>query len=347
MPGAQSPFQRLLGEVKPHVDLTLARVWEEAYAEHAGLGSAVAQPLAAARDLCLRGGKRLRAALVALGYRLGGGGEDWARVLPACCAVELLQAYFLIHDDWMDQDRSRRGGPAVHAALEAQLGSAHLAASGAVLAGDYALGLATRMLAAGTWPAERMPRALHRFAVMQLDAVVGQQLDVLGDGSNLDDVYRLKTGSYTVFGPLELGRVLGGGAGPDRALEAFAAPVGIAFQLRDDLIGAFSDSASSGKPRGSDLRSGKRTLLLRLALQLASPAGLAQISAVVGNAAADEGALRNAIEAVDASGARARVEERIAALTAEARAVLGGGAYDEQSRALLEGVLSSLLDRVG
>src|SRR4051794_22542902 len=122
------PFAVLLTVVRDAVDRELEVLWSGVLEEHAGRGAPVEKPLEAARALCLRGGKRLRAALVAVGQRLGGGTalED---VLDACCAVELLQAYFLIHDDWMDGDRLRRGGPAVHAALEEHFRSPHLAAS--------------------------------------------------------------------------------------------------------------------------------------------------------------------------------------------------------------------------
>src|SRR5687767_11114601 len=98
------PFAALLQRVRPEVERALSQTWERAAQEHAGLGVAVAAPLAAARELCLRGGKRLRAALVAAGHRIAGGSTDPRECLPLCCAVELLHAYFLIHDDWMDQD---------------------------------------------------------------------------------------------------------------------------------------------------------------------------------------------------------------------------------------------------
>src|SRR4051812_33079470 len=108
-------FPSVLEGVRRDVEQALVEIWEAARAEHAALGPAVAKPLEAARELCLRGGKRLRAGLVATGYIVGGGGRDVRPCVGVCCAVELLQTYFLIHDDWMDQDSLRRGGPAVHA----------------------------------------------------------------------------------------------------------------------------------------------------------------------------------------------------------------------------------------
>jgi geranylgeranyl diphosphate synthase type I len=260
--------------------------------------------------------------------------------------VELLQAYFLIHDDWMDRDRVRRGGPAVHAALEPHVASEHLAASGAVLAGDYTLALGTRVLASAGPPNGKWPALLRGFAQMQLDAVVGQKLDVLGDGNNLDEVCRLKTASYTVLGPLKLGLVLAGADQPENAaMEGFAVPLGIAFQLRDDLIGAFGDTTVTGKPQGSDLRAGKRTLLVNLALELAGTADARRIQCVLGSPTASPEALAAALASIDACGARARVEQRIQALAAEARGALSAGGFQPAARALLEGVQVALLER--
>lgn len=342
------PFAQLLERLRPRVDAALERSWEAASIAHAGLGPAVAAPLSAARELCLRGGKRLRAALVAVGYQIASGRTELDPCLPVCCAVELLHSYFLIHDDWMDQDDLRRGGPSVHAALARQFGSAHLGAAAAVLAGDYTLALATRELTRAELPPERRICVLDRFAAMQLDVVAGQQLDVLGGvpgaAAQLDDVYRLKTGSYTVLGPLELGAALCDISDDLRAdIEEFAVPLGIAFQLRDDLLGAFADPAQTGKPRGSDLIAGKRTLLLQVAL--ADDRARQRIGAVLGKPNAPAADVEAALDAILACGARDSVEARIAELTRRSLAVLDRGRFDAAARALLGGVLRALLER--
>jgi geranylgeranyl diphosphate synthase type I len=345
--GAES-FAELLGAVLLAVDRELAAIWDAELAAHAHLGLPVQKPLEAARALCLRGGKRLRAALVAVGHRLGAGGPG--RVLDVCCAVELLQAYFLIHDDWMDGDRTRRGGPAVHAALDGQFGSEHLAAAGAVLAGDFTLALATRVLAQAPVPEGRWPRLMARFSQMQIDAVLGQQLDVLGDGSNLEEVYRLKTASYTVLGPLLLGLELGGQRSPlieplAVALESFATPLGIAFQLRDDLIGAYAPPSVSGKPLGGDLRAGKHTMLVTTALARRGSEAEHLLGRVLGNAQASDELVARTLDALDACGARAEVEARIAALEGEARAALDAGRWTPEARRLLDGLMAALIHR--
>jgi len=345
-------FVGLLDRVRQAVDRELLQIWDAELGVHARHGVPVQRPLDAARDLSLRGGKRLRAALVAVGHELGGGGAS-SGLLEVCCAVELLQAYFLIHDDWMDGDRTRRGGPAVHAALEEHFASAHLAAAGAVLAGDFTLALATRVLARAPVSERRAPRLMARFAQMQLDAVLGQQLDVLGDGSNLEEVYRLKTASYTVLGPLLVGLELAGPTLPEarspeaqaQALEALAVPLGVAFQLRDDLIGAYAPPSVSGKPLGGDLRAGKHTLLVSAALACPGTRAERLLRGVLGNARASEQDVSLVLEALEECGARAEVEARIVALEREVRGTLERGPWAPQARRLLDGLVDALIHR--
>src|SRR5690606_1480156 len=121
----------------------------------------------AVRDLCMRGGKRMRAALAVVGYRATNTSATLEPALDAGVALELLHVYFLIHDDWMDEDDMRRGGPAVHAALAKRLRSAKLDEKSAILAGDYAAALATEAIARLEIPAARLPRVLACFSQMQ------------------------------------------------------------------------------------------------------------------------------------------------------------------------------------
>ena len=145
-----------------------------------------------------------------------------------------------------------------------------------------------------------------------------------------------------MLGPLELGAALcDASASLGAGLEAFAVPLGIAFQLRDDLLGAFADPAQTGKPRGSDLIAGKRTLLLQAALADARARQL--IESVLGRPAAASADVAAALAAIDACGARASVEARIAELTQRSLEALRS--FDARARALLEGVLHALLER--
>jgi geranylgeranyl diphosphate synthase type I len=312
-------------------------------AEH---GQDVVDLVCALRDLCLRGGKRLRAALLIAGYRAASATADLEPALDAGVAIELLHSYFLIHDDWMDDDDTRRGGPAVHAALTAHYKSAKLGASTAVLAGDLGVALATEAFARVDLPATRLQRGLAAFAQMQVDAIAGQQLDVTGRGDDVEKTYVLKTGSYTVAGPLRMGAVLAGGSSElISTLERFALPAGVAFQIRDDLLSAFGDPSETGKPFANDLRSGKRTLLAQHAFGLMKGHDLSLLKKVWGNERATERQLRQATEALERSGVRKVIEARITELAAKALDVIETAKLPEPRRRLLVGAVDILVDR--
>ncbi|HKY40038.1 MAG TPA: polyprenyl synthetase family protein [Polyangiaceae bacterium] len=337
-----NPFVALLKTVQPEIERRLA-VFLDARVERArALGPEVLALSLEVRRLALCGGKRLRPALVVAGFRTVSSSAALEPALIAGVALELLHTYFLIHDDWMDGDRVRRGGPAVHVALAKRFGSERKGDASAILAGDYALALACEALSSVHVRAERLRGAFSAFAQMQLGAVAGQQLDVVGKGRNVELGYALKTGSYTVEGPLRLGALLAGARVATLAgLSRYARPAGIAFQLRDDLLSLFGDPKQTGKPLASDLVSGKQTLLLRLALRSARPAELRAIRGVLGEARAKPPELRRALRAIDASGAPERVERRIAELSAQALAELDSG-IGARGRALLIGATEAL-----
>jgi geranylgeranyl diphosphate synthase type I len=176
--------------------------------------------------------------------------------------------------------------------------------------------------------------------------VLGQQLDSFATDGDPETVYALKTGSYTVAGPLALGATIAGAKGETlRALERFALPIGIAFQLRDDLLGAFGEPTKTGKPLGSDLRAGKRTRLLLEARRLLKPRERSALERVVGNDKARELDVRRVLSSIESSGARAKVEAQILELAAAARAALSRG-VSADGVALLSGAIDALTERV-
>ncbi|HLM74494.1 MAG TPA: polyprenyl synthetase family protein, partial [Polyangiaceae bacterium] len=242
-------FLEFLEGVRVEVDRRLAARWDAKLAELARHGKEVQAMAGAARDLTLRGGKRFRAGLLMAAYAGVAPRALKETALEAGVALELLQSYLLVQDDWMDHDDTRRGGPSVHAALSGALGDAHLGAASAVLASDLLWGLALATLASVPASTKRRIAAIELLCQVHEDVVIGQQIDLIGRAEDVEAMHALKTGSYTVRGPLLLGATL---AGADeralKALERYAAPVGVAFQLRDDLLGMFGSSAQTGKP---------------------------------------------------------------------------------------------------
>jgi len=282
------------------------------------------------RQLTLRGGKRLRPALLAGGAALFDRNAFASpAVIDAGAALELLHAYFLIHDDIMDEDEVRRGGPSVHAALMRAKGDAKLGRDLAILAGDLAAALHEGLLANLEAPPARRQAIARIFAEMHLDVVHGQTLDLLGSAS-AEEVASRKTASYTTVGPLAAGATLGGADADQVArLAEIGRPLGVAFQIRDDLLGAFGRSDRTGKPVGTDLKSGKRTLLLEQVSSLAGPAERAAVDAVIARPEASDGEIARAVAALETSGARRACEDRISELVAGAIRSLEAGPYLE------------------
>ncbi len=287
----------------------------------------------------LGGGKRIRPTFAWWGWRGAGGAVESPEaiaVLRAISALELIQACALIHDDLMDASATRRGRPTVHvefarkhAAAQWRGQPARFGAAAAILLGDLALSWADDMLhAAGLSPdAER--RAAPPWRAMRTEVLGGQYLDVLhqatGDTSARAalQIDRYKTAAYTVERPLHLGAAVAD-APPElvSAYRRFGADIGVAFQLRDDLLGVFGDPSVTGKPAGDDLREGKRTLLVALAVERAEQRGLQAareaIVEAVGDPKLDAEGVDRMRGLLTELGAVQAVEQRIAALTGSA-----------------------------
>ena len=340
-------MQKKLASVVHAVDERLNRVFENAFT---GESRDLFEPAPALtindelKGLTLRGGKRLRPALMVAGYELFCGSDrDNApknalnddALLDAACAMELLQSYFLIHDDIMDGDPVRRGGPSVHASLQKQTGSSQMGIHLGILAGDLASAIHEWLLAGLDCDDGRKQRVQRIFSRMHMDVVFGQTLDLQGDASPEEIVLR-KTASYTAIGPVCSGAVLGGASSADvQKVAALARPLGIAFQYRDDLIGMFGDEKVAGKPVGSDLRNGKRTLLVVDALNHLGVEDRETLQNMFGHAQTDEDAFHQAMTLVGKSGAKERCEKHIDSLCREVETALQQIAVNESGKSFL------------
>ncbi len=284
------------------------------------------------REFSLRGGKRFRALLVLAGYQITTGRPP-TPVIPAAAALEHFQSWMLIHDDIIDHAELRRGGPTLHL----EMARLHREARGLGPADEYGVGVGITLGDLEeplTLAAFLEARATDRARLAALDEVVrmtrltafGQLLDlrngtVAPERVSEDDVltvHRLKSAVYTVASPLRIGALLGGARAERlRDLEAVALDLGIAFQLRDDVLGAGFEAAQIGKS-ANDLVEGKRTLLVVRLFQDGSPSERAAVERVLGRAGATDAEVAAARAALESSGSLAYSERRIAALTARA-----------------------------
>lgn len=343
-------------QVRTSVDGRLAKFFADRRAEIAASAPEAMLLLDGLEELTMRGGKRLRPAVLVAAQRAIRPFGPLTEVLSACAGLEILQSYLLIHDDWMDGDSERRGGPSVHvllgrrvsdrrAAGDSSLSSAHLGDSLAILSGDLGSAYAWDLVMESAALAPSPGAALAVFSRMQRDVVLGQALDLTGS-LDVTRMQQLKTGSYTVDGPLALGATLAG-ASKDQlaALARFGAPVGEAFQMRDDLLGTFGDSAQTGKPVGNDLRVGKRTALVREAETSIAEADRGPLTRVLGRADATDAEIREAMAFLTSSGARARVESRLDALMRDADGALEAAPISDEGKTLLRSIALKIAQR--
>ncbi|NOQ38675.1 polyprenyl synthetase family protein [archaeon] len=238
-----------------------------------------------------RGGKRIRPALVYQGHRLFADGsnldEDYIKeLIILSIATELKQAYYLAHDDYIDKSDERRGGPSMHKMLEAwymtQDGistedAIHQGKSMAILAGDLANTFAENIIFKSTLPKDKKYAVLERLNNTDISTLHGQVLDVhsgitpeMSTEEELLNIHLLKSAVYTVESPLLIGAELAGANKEQlEILSEYALLVGKAFQVHDDNLGLFGDEEKLGKPADSDLKEGKKTLLIIKALEKA------------------------------------------------------------------------------
>jgi geranylgeranyl diphosphate synthase type I len=314
-------------EVADLVEVRLRALLDGERARWSALDPELDAPYASLQSLVLSGGKRLRPAFAHWGFVGAGGDPDDPRSADAGAAFELLHAFALFHDDVMDGSSTRRGVRTTHLTFAdghesgGWLGEARRFGEGvAILVGDLAFVYADQLLRDAPAPAQAM------WDELRIELNIGQFLDIVGTAKGQRNraaaqrISRYKSGKYTVERPLHLGALL---AAPGReaelvpALSAYGLPLGDAFQLRDDVLGAFGDEAVTGKPVGDDLREGKPTPLLAIATAKATP-GQAEVLSVVGRAAMSDDDVQNVQDVLVDTGALAELEEEIDRLTAEA-----------------------------
>ena len=263
------------------------------------------------------GGKRLRPVMAMLACEAAGGSA--ADAMPVAMAVELVHNFSLVHDDIMDRDATRRGRPTVHVKWDEPT---------AILAGDVLFARAFEMLSA-------IPDATsHRDASRLLSETIrrlceGQALDMLFEREE-----RVSTQAYLdmirgktalLFEAAARGGALSAprrAEGSVAALSIYGECFGMAFQIADDLLDVTGDANTLGKPWGSDIRAGKRTILVLDALERGSPQQVGALRHALGKKDASDAEVRAAVEALRASGALAAAEKLRDAYAKRAEAAL-------------------------
>jgi geranylgeranyl diphosphate synthase, type I len=343
----------------------------------AGVSPDLAPLLDVARPF-LAGGKRFRALFCYWGWQAVAGragadalvdapAPDPGPVVAIASALEVFHAAALVHDDIMDNSDLRRGRPSAHRQFEA----GHRAAgwdgsperhgeAAALLLGDLLLGWSDELFDRGVIaaPDPAAARAARtEFARMRTEVTVGQYLDMLEEDSwrrrdeaellaRAQRVVVYKSAKYSVEAPLAIGAALAG-ADPAQlgALRAFGLPLGVAFQLRDDVLGVFGDPEVTGKPAGDDLREGKRTVLVTLTRQKLPASIRRTFDELVGDPDLDAGQIGMLQTAVRDSGALDDVERIIQREVSTALAALEPAPLTRAARESLASLAAAVTAR--
>ncbi|GLI29087.1 geranylgeranyl pyrophosphate synthase [Agromyces rhizosphaerae] len=365
------------------VDLVHARIDEFLTERHSILVSISPDldPIATFSRRFLSGGKRFRALFCYWGWQAvhghSGGFDPFAEdgdpetdpvgVVSVAAALECFHAAALVHDDIIDHSDTRRGAPAAHREFESlhrEAGwdgdAAAFGEATAILVGDLLLGWADDLIQAGTSVLDDPARAIaarREFQRMRAEVTAGQYLDILEEQAwrsqpeaqlrpRAERVIVYKSARYSIEAPLRIGAALAG-ADPAQlaALSDFGLPLGIAYQLRDDLLGVFGDPATTGKPSGDDLREGKRTVLIAVARELLAPGQRRLLDELLGDPGLDAAQVEMLQETLRACGAVDEIERIISARVAEATAALEDAPLSRAARAELTALAETVARR--
>jgi len=330
-----------LSHIARRVDARLQLLLDTERTRWSAFDPDLAQPIDEIARLVLAGGKRLRPAFCHWGFVGAGGNPDDQRVIDAGAAFELMHAFALFHDDVMDGSATRRGEPTTHVVMS-QLHEKHswvgesrrFGEGAAILVGDLAFVYADQLLLGAPQPVWSIWNELR------VELNFGQYLDMLGSANSerrlvkAERICRYKSGKYTIERPLHLGAVL---AAPEKAeqllpaLSAYGLPLGDAFQMRDDVMGAFGETSITGKPVGDDLREGKPTPLMAMATARADAAQLGVLQ-LVGNTVLNDAQVADVQAVIRETGALDQLEQLIASLTDDAIEAIGKAPLSQEAR---------------
>jgi geranylgeranyl diphosphate synthase type I len=315
-------IQAVLKEYKRKFDVELALYFDRVIAQVQEKDAFVAEALEYVKTFALSGGKRLRSTLMYYGY-VAAKGQDAEKMIKAALSVELIHIFLLIHDDIIDRDVLRHGVETVHVhygklgkKLFSHIEGDHFGNSIAIIMGDMMHALGNQILFESPFDPALILKALSKLQSIVALTVIGQTKDVYieyakqATEEEILRMYEYKTARYTVEGPLHLGAILAGGSETLLdGLSRYAIPIGIAFQIQDDILGIFGSEEKLGKPVGSDIVEGKWTILVAYALELLDAHDKKEFLELLqkGNALTKENA-RRFRELVSQSGALNRAE---------------------------------------
>lgn len=332
-----------VAQYKAQVDTALEEFFTGKAAGKKGIEREAVERL---REFTMRGGKRIRPLFMILGYWLNSSVE--AKIVRASISLELMQSYLLIHDDIIDQSDARRGGPSFHRLFNYD---GKINEGIAIVCADLSDAYSHEALLDVDFPPDRLNRAMKLMSETVEFTGVGQLMDItlpLGDAITLDDVtaiHKYKTAQYTINGPMKMGAVLAGYPEPDR-IDEYGIPLGIAFQIQDDILGMFGDEKVLGKPVTSDFEEGKKTHLILYAYKLAKERDAEFIRDHLGKKGISADDFQRARDIVESCGALEKTRELSRMYYGKAISSIDGLTESEPQRNQLRSMAELMVKRV-
>ncbi len=347
-----------LSSFKKELDREIEKTLAKAIKEANSWDKIVAQALREVRDSILSGGKRLRPAFMYWGY-LGAGGKERKKILETSVSIELIHNFLLIHDDIMDRDKKRHGRDTLNAFYEKvskkyfpKKDSEHFGNSMAIIIGDLVSAMGNNIIFDSKFPPEKIMKALSGLQKIVSLTVVGQTKDIYmahkGNPKEAEilEMYEYKTAKYTIEGPLHLGAILAGAS--EKTLEGlsrYSIPLGIAFQIQDDILGIFGSEKKLGKPVGSDIQEGKQTILSARALEKANSADRKKIKEIFKKEKISSDDTKEFREIIIRSGALEYARGKAKKYIQESKEALDNILLEKESKEFLSEIADYMIER--
>ncbi len=323
------PFYKTLNQYQKRVDSEMGRFFDQKIKESKLVFKEATETIKVLRDVNLGGGKRIRPILVNIGYFLAGG-KDKKEILKACLSVEFIHNWFLIHDDIIDQDELRRGRSTLHTFYGKNVRDKHMGISLAIVAGDISAAFGYQVLINTKFPEKFKTKALEVFHQAVVNTCHGEMLELFIrdkkdklNEKNILNVCKNKTAYYTFVNPLKIGAALAGASDRFlRQIDKFALPIGIAFQIQDDILGLFASQKKLGKPIASDIEENQPNLLIVKTFNLAKGKDKQEFKKYLGKKKLTQEQIKRIREIVKQSGAFDYCQKKARTLVKKAKPLI-------------------------
>lgn len=310
----------------------------------------------------MNSGKRIRPILFYYGYLIADG-KDKHGALKASIAIEFVHASMLMFDDIMDKAATRHNKPSMHCLYKNEVGinllnlgseeAEHFGKSMAQLCGILALQYGYEILEACNFSSRLKIKAISKLTRIIAETIAGQKEDIYmslspnyNDPDRILNMIELKTAKYTFEGPLIMGAIL---AGKDdeflKYLSDFAIPLGIAFQMRDDILGVFGNESQTGKSSSSDIGERKKTILMSSALTGANIKQKKEILAVLGKKEISSDDIETVRKIIKQTGSLSSTQRRIKDLVKRAKKQIEITKAKRRGKKIMEEILGFAGDR--